>query len=176
MTLIRKPGLLERLIDFVAAARRRRQEAELERLKALLVAELDSDRMDKILELLLFGMSLMFLLDRELRANIRGFNARYTFTSQDGGIGASAVFKTGWLLGYPRMIVHTSAVAGPTAAVAFRDGRCLAELLLSSRADVFSGILDQKLSLRGNLNYILKFAYMARHLPRHLGITVPDFA
>jgi hypothetical protein len=176
MTSTRKPGLLERFIDFATGFLRRSREAKLEKLKALLIAELDSECMDKILELLLCGMSLMFFIDREFRANIRRFKARYAFTSQDKGISASAVFKTSWLFGYPKMIVYTKAVSKSNVAVEFKDGQSLAKLLLSPRPDIFAGILDNNLSLNGNLNYILKFAYMARHLPARLGITVPEFA
>lgn len=170
-----KPGFWERLVDFVFAVKRRRERAELEKLKALLIQELDSPRMDKIVELLLFGMSLLFLVDRQFRANIRGFSARYAFTSQDRGIGASAIFKTGWLFKFPRMLVRTVAVENPQITIEFKDGRSLAEFLLSPRPDLFSAVLDRRLSYSGNLNYILKFVYMARHIPRHLGITLPDF-
>jgi hypothetical protein len=172
----RKPGLFERLVDFFLAGRRQRQKAELEALKTRLVAELDSDTMDKILEVLLTGMSLLFLVDKSFRTNIRGFKARYAFTSDDGGIDASVIFKTGWLLGRPVMIVKDHAIENTNITMKFKDGPALAEFLLSPRPDIFSGILDKKLSWSGNLNYILKFIYMARHLPRHYGIALPQFS
>jgi hypothetical protein len=153
----RKPGLIERLVDFFLSGRRQRQKEALESLKAKLVAELDSETMDKILEVLLSAMSLLFLVDRSFRTNIR----------------ASVIFKTGWLLRRPVMIVKDHAIENTNITMKFKDGPALAEFLLSPRPDIFSGILDRKLSWSGNLNYILKFIYMARHLPKHYGIALP---
>ena len=168
-------GLLERIVDFFLMFRRRSEQKQLESLRELIIAELDDDKMDKLLELLLVGMKLLFLVDRDYRANIRGFEARYAFAGQsgDGVLGASAIFKTGRLFNFPEMKVNNEAVRDATVTVIFSDGRALAEFLLSPRPDIFSAILDNKLSFEGNLNYLLKFVYMARHIPKQLGIELP---
>ena len=168
-------GFFERIVDFFQSSRRKEEKKQFEKLRELLIAELDDEKMDKLLELLLHGMRLLFFVDRDFRANIRGFEARYAFAGQNGSsaLGASAIFKTGWFFKFPEMIVNTEAVRDATVTVTFKDGRTLAGFLLSPRPDIFSGILDNKLSFEGNLNYLLKFIYMARHIPKQLGIELP---
>ncbi len=168
-------GLLERIIDFFQSSKRKEEKKQFEALRALLIAELDDEKMDKLLELLLHGMQLLFFVDRDYRANIRGFEARYAFAGQagNGALGASAIFKTSSFFKFPKMDVDKEAVRDATVTVTFKDGRTLAGFLLSPRPDIFSGILDNKLSFEGNLNYLLKFIYMARHIPKQLGIELP---
>lgn len=171
----KKVGFFEGIVDTFKSAKRKEEKKQFEALRELILKELDNKEMDKILDLLLRGMSLLFLVDRDYRANIRGFEARYAFAGQDGKgeLGASAIFKTGWLFKFPKMIVDTEAVRDATVTVTFQDGRALAGFLLSPRPDIFSGILDNRLSFDGNLNYLLKFIYMARHVPKELGIELP---
>ena len=168
-------GFMERIVDFFLTFRRKQEKKQFEALKALLIAALDDEKMDKILELLLEGMRLLFLVDGNYRANIRGFEARYAFSGQaaHSALGASAIFKISPVFKFPQMTVNDEAIRNATVTVLFSDGRALAEFLLSPRPDIFSAILDNKLSFEGNLNYLLKFIYMARRIPKELGIELP---
>ena len=68
------------------------------------------------------------------------------------------------------MYVEDKAIDDADVSISFKDGRAMAEFLFSDNPDLISGLLDNNISFQGNLNYIFKFAYMARHLPRELGI------
>jgi hypothetical protein len=109
-------------------------------------------------------MRLVFYLDPRYRKNIEGFEARYVFESEDGTVAASAVFKNG------RMRVKTRAVPDPTVRVVFRDDHALWQFLMADDPDVFAFVLGNKLRYEGNLNYLLKFGYMAKQLKRMLPI------
>jgi hypothetical protein len=110
------------------------------------------------LENLLRTIRLVLFLDPRYRKNIEGFDARYVFESEDGRVAASAVFRNG------RMRVKTVAVPDPTVKVTFRDERSLWQFLMADDPDVFAFVLGNKLRYEGNLNYLLKFGYMAKHL------------
>jgi hypothetical protein len=132
--------------------------------------EITSEKMDILIELLLDAMSLVFFFNKGFRRNIKNFRARFAFKSQDGKIGASVIFKPSRFFRTGRMYVENRAIDDADVSISFKDGRAMAEFLFSDNPDLISGLLDNKLSFQGNLNYIFKFAYMARHLPRELGI------
>ena len=146
------------------------KEEKLDFIRDLLVEEMTSQKMDKIIELLLDGMSLAFVFNKKFRRNIDHFNAKFAFTSDDGDIGASAVFRPSRFFRTGRMRVENKAVDDADVTIRFKNGRAMAEFLFSENPDLISALIDNKLSFKGNLNYIFKFAYMARHLPRELGI------
>jgi len=119
--------------------------------------------LDRFLELLLDVMRLTLCLDADFRKNIEDFRGRYVFRTQNGVVAASAIFENG------EMTVRKEGVADPNVAVTFADGAALCELLLSRDPDVFALVLDNKLSYEGNLNYVLKFGFMAKRLQHRLG-------
>ena len=123
-----------------------------------LLASLESDLMDDLLECLLKALGLAFWLDEPLRRSIAGFRGRYVFRSESGEIAASALFDG------EEMKVEESAVADADVTVVFKDGRALWEFLTSKDPDVFAFVVESKLTFEGNLNYLLKFSYLARHL------------
>lgn len=113
---------------------------------------------DSFLELLLEGMSLIFFFDKNFRRNIKGFNAKYQFKDRNGGIEAGAEFFEG------RMEVDKGEMPNPDVAVEFKDAQALRDFLFSGNPDILDFVLNNRLKYEGNLNYILKFGYMARHL------------
>jgi hypothetical protein len=129
-----------------------------------LAASLESALMDDLLECLLGTLRLAFRVDESLRKNIAGFDARYVFRSRSRDIAASAVF------GRSKMTVRRSGVSQPDVAVTFKDGKALRDFLFAENPDVFAFVLESKLTYEGNLNYLLKFSYMARHLKLSLGL------
>jgi len=128
--------------------------------------------MDKAVELALDAMSLLFVFNKDYQKNLRGFKASYAFKTEDGSVDVSAVFKSPRFLfwHFPSMQVRPTAVPNPTASVEFSSGRKMAEFILSENPDVFLGLLENTLNFSGNINYILKFAYLARHIPSMLKI------
>jgi hypothetical protein len=119
---------------------------------------LESETAETFLEVLLKLMGLVFFLDRDFRRNIQDFNARYLFCSQDRQITVAAVFKN------RRLKVREEWIDNTHITVCFRDAKALMGLLLTPKPDILGSMLRQDITLDGNLNYLYKFAYMAKHL------------
>ena len=119
---------------------------------------LESEALDLFLETILKIMKIFFLLDKGYRKNITNFDARYAFKSKNGGITASVIFKNS------KMTVKKSVIENTNVIVIFKDGKALKELLFSENPDIIGAILDNSVSYNGNLNYLAKFAFMAKHL------------
>lgn len=134
----------------------------LDRTAGRLLKCLDSEMLDEFLELLLRAMSLSFRLDRDFRRNIDGYEVRYLFRSRDGKIATSVEFHAG------RMKVRERAISNPDITITFKDGRALRQFLLSENPDIIASLLDSDIAYEGNINYLGKFAYMAKHLQLHL--------
>lgn len=129
-----------------------------------IIDDASSEAMDKFLFIVLEAMSLMFKLDKKYRENIKNFTAEYLFTSSDGKMGVSALFNNN------KMKVIDKESEEHTISVTFKNGIVMAKFLFSPDPDIISGLLDNKLTLDGNMNYIFKFIYMARQIPAYLGI------
>lgn len=117
-----------------------------------------------LVELLLKGMATAFLLSRSFRDNIRGFSARYVFTTDDGSVKTSARFDG------KRMHVEHEPAGDWTVRVRFRDARALQRFLFGKNQDILQSILDNDVEMDGNVNYIFKFGFLARDLERRLGL------
>ncbi len=128
------------------------------RVRSRFLRCLESEAAEEFLEMLLKFMSLAFVLDRDYRRNIEGFNGRYLFRSRDNSITVAVVFKDN------RMKVHERELEDTNVTVIFRDGRALMGYLLSPKPDILGSLLRQDVTFNGNLNYVYKFAYMAKRL------------
>jgi hypothetical protein len=128
--------------------------------------------LDKVLYLVLNAMSLLFLLDRNYRRNIKDFKGSYVIQSDDGKIDVSAIFGKKRLLfsKIDAMTVKDSEVENPVSKVSFKNGKSMTDFLLSGNPDVLKGMLNNQLSVSGNLNYLFKFVYMLMLIPDILGI------
>ncbi len=113
---------------------------------------------DNFLETLLKLMSLSFKLDHDFKRDIKDFDAGYVFKSKDGKIEMGIRFKDG------KMTVTDKAVADPNITVEFADQSVLKDMVFSGNADILNYMLENKISYQGNLNYILKFGYLAKHI------------
>ena len=135
------------------------------RLEKKLKAMIQPWLLDKFLETLLRFMQLTFLLDKGYRRNIeKPFRGRYTFQSKDGKIASSAVFRNG------RMKVKKKRIDDTDVTVTFENGDVLKKFLFNDDPDVIGALMRQEASFEGNLNYLVKFAYMAKHLQLELGL------
>jgi hypothetical protein len=115
---------------------------------------------DKFLAHLLRLMSLVFSLNRDYRRNIQDFSGRYLFRVKDRNIALTADFDKG------RMKVYEEDMDNTDVTVTFRNPKALMRFLLSPKPDVLGSILKQDVVIDGNLNYLLKFAYMIKRLQR----------
>jgi hypothetical protein len=129
-----------------------------------MINRIETGALDDFLELLLKVIRLVLCVDRKYRRNIKDFDARYAFRSQDRKIAASAVFKNN------KMKVKKEEIPDTNVTVLFKDGKALWEFLMAPDPDVFAFVLQNKLSYEGNLNYLLKFGYMAKHLKVMFGM------
>jgi hypothetical protein len=119
---------------------------------------LQSEKAEEFLEVLLKLMGLVFCLDKDFQRNIQNFNGRYLFRSVDRQITVAAVFKDN------RLNVTEEDIDDTHMTVIFRNAKALMEFLLSPKPDILGSMLRQDISVDGNLNYLYKFAYMAKHL------------
>jgi hypothetical protein len=119
---------------------------------------IESGVADGFLTILLEVMKLAFCLDHDYRKNIAGFSGRYLFRSVDHAICVGATFSGG------EMHVEQDEVPDPDVTVVFKDGKALMGFLLSGNPDILGSMLRQEVTPEGNLNYLYKFAYLARRL------------
>jgi hypothetical protein len=113
---------------------------------------------DAFLDILLNLMSLVFLFDHKFRQNIEGFSGRYHFVNKQWGSSTGAIFENN------RLEVSNKVPANPDITITFKDGQAIMDYLLTPKPDILGSMLRQEVSLNGNLNYLYKFAYMARRL------------
>lgn len=119
---------------------------------------LTSEFAEDFLQVLLTLMSFVLAIDHDYRKNIEGFSGRYQFLSQDGCITVAALFEDN------AMEVCEERIAAPNITVMFKDGKALMNFLLTPKPDILGSMLRQDVSLDGNLNYLYKFAFMAKRL------------
>jgi hypothetical protein len=117
-----------------------------------------SEAAEEFLELLLKLMSLAFKIDKDFRRNIKGFKGRYQFRSVDNSVTVAALF-TG-----KGLEVKERLIADADVSVIFKDSRSLMNYLLATDRDILRLVLNNEVVLKGNMNYMLKFGYMANHL------------
>lgn len=128
-----------------------------------IINNIGSKLMDDFLELLLKMMRLASCLNiNGFKKNIEGFNARYVFKTADNKVASSVIFEDN------KMKVKGTEIDNPKVKVIFKDSEALCKFLTSGTPDVFDYVLKNKLSYEGNLNYLMKFAYMAIHLTQGL--------
>jgi hypothetical protein len=119
---------------------------------------IESGLVDEFLYLMLKLMSLILLLDKDYRRNIKDFNASYQFTDKSGEICVGAVFRRN------RLKVTEKKLKKPIATLIFKDGASLINFLLFGSGNILNAMLNQEIDFSGNINYINKFAFMALHL------------
>ena len=132
------------------------------------IEKIETGFMDDFLEALLELMGLAFYLNNRFRANIKDFKAIYNFVSEDGRIAAAAVFANNGMKMKREKVPDDDPDLKVT--VIFKDGHALWRFLMSGTPDIFKSVLDRDISYEGNLNYLLKFAYLSRHMKTMFGL------
>jgi len=108
--------------------------------------------------LILRVMSMVFSLNRNFNKNIRNFDGRYIFNSSDGSFAVSIV------LGNSKMSVYKKKIENPDVTITFKNAKALKNLALSPKPDIFQSVINQDISVNGNLNYLYRFASMLNEL------------
>ncbi len=122
------------------------------------IESIESELAEGFLDLLLRFMQLVFWVDRDFKKNIKNFNGRYLFKSRDSRITVAAVFRKDNFKIYRKSIDNTNIT------ITFRNAKALMNYLLAPKPDILGSILRQDVTIDGNLNYLYKFAYMAKRL------------
>lgn len=138
----------------------------LRRIAKRLESQLGAEVTEEGLKLLLRGMALALCVDREFRKNIKDFNGRYLFTTLNGPINVAVTCANNKMSVYEKDIQHYNV------RVDFKDYKAIVDFLTQPELDIIDQMLNQKLQFSGNLNYLYKLGYMARHLLRKLEIAV----
>jgi len=128
---------------------------------------IENEVAEKFLGLTLILMSLTFKLDKGFRKNIDGFKGKYQFRSIDNSVTIAAIFTGKGLK------VKGQLIPDPDVSVIFKDGRSIMRYLLSRDRDILKLVLNNEVVLKGNMNYMLKFGYMANHLQLALTRKLP---
>lgn len=145
--------MLEQIINKILFRGSRARKAAKRLLECI-----ESEAMEDFLKLLLKAMNLFFIINKDFRKNIDGFEGRYAFKTRDNSITVSAIFEKG------RMKIFEKVVDYPNVTVNFRNARNLRNYLLSPKPDILGSLLKQDVVPEGNLNYVYKFAFMAKRL------------
>ena len=111
-----------------------------------------------LLEILLDGMSLAFVLLWGFRRNLAGFSGKYLFRTANDGVARGALFAK------RRMQVLRGEFTDYDVAVTFKDSAALLRFLFSRDQDILDSLLANEVAVDGNVNYIYKFAFMVRDL------------
>ncbi|MBT9169120.1 MAG: hypothetical protein DDT19_02472 [Syntrophomonadaceae bacterium] len=119
---------------------------------------LQSEIAKEFLRLLLKLMSLALKGDEKFRRNIKGFRGRYQFRSVDNSVTVAAVF-TG-----KGLEVKETLLPDADVSIIFKDSKSLMKYLLATDRDILRLLLNNKVVVKGNMNYMFKFEYMANHL------------
>ncbi|MBN2717404.1 MAG: hypothetical protein JXX14_16240 [Deltaproteobacteria bacterium] len=150
---------MEELVN-ILLIRRFRMNLLAQKLNDALSAEITEEGF----KLLLKGMALFALIDSDFRKNLKDFNGRYLFKTIDGPINVAVTCRNGKMSVYEKTLEHYNV------RVDFKDYKAVVDFLTDPDLDVLDQMLNQKLKFSGNLNYLYKFGYMARHLMVQLGI------
>lgn len=140
----------------------------LEKLKDEFISHMNSGRMEVLLEIALRIMSLLFFLNSQYRKNIEGFKGKIAFKLDDCDLGVTAVFCRRLFM--PAMVVKNRALKDVNVTIDFCNGKEMASFITQSNPDIISGMLDNKLNFTGNLNYILRFVFLAKDINEVLGL------
>ncbi|MCL1872607.1 MAG: hypothetical protein FWF85_00635 [Clostridiales bacterium] len=124
-------------------------------IKRALVGIISRAVADKFLVVLLRIMSLILIIDSNFRKNIKDFEAEYLFINGKSNIHVAAIFKDN------KLKIRKRQVSDPKVTLVFKDGEAIMKLLLSYPPNIFEAALKQEIDFKGNLNYLIKFAYMA---------------
>jgi formate C-acetyltransferase len=117
---------------------------------------------DMLLELLLYAMDMTLAFSKSCQKEIKNFKGKYLFESKDGKIAASVTFDDG------DMKVHHDRIEDYDVRVIFADEVALMEFLFSEDQDILNSLLENKVEVEGNLNYIYRFGYMAKDVRHRL--------
>ncbi len=82
------------------------------------------------------------------------FNAKYQFTTRDGGFNLKLIFDNG------KITAEEGIVDDPNIKIIYKDKATLAETWDKSADETLEYLLDNSMSFEGNMAYLTKFSYL----------------
>ncbi len=107
---------------------------------------------------LLWSMDWAFVLLPDFRKNLGDFDGRYVLRTEKGDFEASLIFQNG------NLARQRKALNEWDVKITFMNAGDLRAFLFSEDQDMVNAILENKVSIDGNCNYLYKFGFMARTL------------
>jgi len=132
-----------------------------------LAKDFDKRLDDAALELLLRFMDIYLQLDKNFRRHIKGFDGKYLFKTEEGSVAAAFWFKDDDMTvkGDPDKEVDDWDVI-----VVFKDSKALRAslkgILLKGRLDILDLMLENRVQVYRNMNYVFRFLFMVNDLRR----------
>ncbi len=126
----------------------------------------DAEAVETVLEVLLGVVSLALWLDKDYHRNILGFEKKYLFQSKDKELSVCAIFKRTYLFKYNYLKVSEGTIEDADITVTFKDSKALINLF--PNLDVLAALLRNDVTVKGNVNCIFKFGFMATQLQQML--------
>lgn len=128
---------------------------------------------EEFLNILLNVMNLVFRLFRGYRKNIRGFQGRYHFEAVDEDVLTSVVFNNGKMkfdiIDDDDEKAEERKKKNWDARVSFVDADALNRFIISG-FDVFDPMLNNEVTLEGNMTYAFRFFFLIKDLMHRFGL------
>jgi hypothetical protein len=131
-------------------------EGATQKVGAHFIKNLGDEFTEKLLESLLLLMKIKFRFDPEFRRNIENFRGALRFRCRDGNINVLVAFAA------DKMQVSEDPQAPANVTITFKDSRAMRQVITSG--DIMGSLLNGDIVSDGNLNYLYKFGFLARHL------------
>jgi len=123
---------------------------------------------DDLLGLLLGVMDLAFVISKDFRRNIKGFRGKYVFATEPAG--GAGVVEESIAFADGAMRRFDDALSDYNVKVTFSDPATLRKYVLSTEHDILDLMLENKVTVEGNVNYVYRFLFMVSDLFKRIGI------
>jgi hypothetical protein len=138
---------------------------KLRGVKKPLADRLGAEASEEVLKLLLRWVAFAYTVWPGFWKHLKGFKMQYQFaTDLDPSFNVALICRHRW------MSVREEWLGPPNVRIDFRDWRAVIDLLTHPEADLVNEMLNQRIRVTGNLNYVFKLGYMLRHLLKALKI------
>lgn len=129
---------------------------------------LDEEVTDLFLELLLHAMAVAFVFSRDYRRHIEGYRATLEFCAGARDAADEDVIRTVVEFEGEHMHVNPDHEVPIDTKVRFTSARALRDFLLSKDHDIIGALLNAEVDVRGNMNHVYRFGFLAADLIERL--------
>jgi hypothetical protein len=131
-------------------------DAAKQKVGAHFIKILGDEVTEKFLETLLILMKIKFRFDPEYRRNLENFRGALRFRCRGSNIDVLVSFAD------QKMKVSEDPAGPANVIITFRDSRALRKVITTG--NIMGSLLNADVVSDGNINYLYKFGFLARHL------------